>query len=165
MWNEPRRIKIAQPGWENFTGQFGPVEFKDGVSVSLVDPIFIDRCAAEIKIVDAESDKPVGVQERLIEAKCVTLDVLDRLPRATDADVAPKSAPAPTPKPIEAAEEVVWTDEKLMAIADDKGIRGLREIGDPINAKGRAIPELIANILQIQDERARAAATRLPREG
>lgn len=164
MWREPRKIKIAQPGWEGFTGQFGPVEFKDGVSLGPVDQVFVDRCAAEIKIVDAETGAPVGVQERLIEAQCVTLDVLDRLPRATEADVAP--APKPAPAPVQVAEDVkTWTDEELMAIADDQGIKGLREIGDAMGAKGRAIPELINNILQIQDERARAAASRLPREG
>lgn len=164
MWSEPRKIRIVQPGWETFTGHFGPTEFVDGVSVDVVDPVFIDRCAAEIKVVDFETEEPVGAQVRLIETACIPLDVLDTLPTATPADLKSK-APAPAPVVVDEEDAREWSEEDLMALADDKGIKGLREIGDPMGAKGRSIPELIDSVLKVQDERRRQAGSRLPREG
>ena len=41
-----------------------------------------------------------------------------------------------------------WTQEELSAIADEKGIKGLREIGDDLGLKGTGIADLIAKIVE-----------------
>lgn len=43
-----------------------------------------------------------------------------------------------------------YTREELEAVADDKGISGLREIGDEIDAKSNSIEGLIEKILSMQ---------------
>jgi hypothetical protein len=164
MERRPRIIRIVQPGWDGFTGHFGSTEFKNGVSIYPVDPVFIDRIAAEIKVVEHETDESLGVQVRMIDAQCVRLSVLDQLPRATPEDLIQRK-PEPEKDTKEETKEPpkVWTDEDLMAIADTEGIKGLRAIGDPMGAKGRAIPELIMEILKVQKEEHARADALLPR--
>lgn len=161
MSQSPRKIRIVQPGWESYSGPYGHIEFKDGVSVDPVDWLQADRIAADLQVVDAADGEQIGAQVRLIETKCIPLDALDRLMTAED-----EPPPAPVPvAPAPSAPEKVWSVEALHDIADKEGIKGLREIGNALGAKGRAIPELIEDILKVQDEKLRAANARLPREG
>lgn len=163
-FDRPRRVKIIEPGWENFTGEFGPANFEDGVSIFPLSPVHVDRVAAELRVVDADDEAggQIGPQVRLIEAKCVSLDVLDRLETAENEPELPLVAPEPPPPP---EPEKLWTKDELFNVADKDGIKGLRAIGDPLGAKGRAIPELIEDILTAQDARIRAVEGRLSREG
>jgi hypothetical protein len=164
---EPKRIRIVQPGWIGYTGEIGSVVFEDGVSVNVVAPVFIDRIGAEIQVVDADTGELQGAQVRMIESRCIPLNSMDQLQRtASIEEVAKPNDEPPIIKETEEPEEkIVWTDEQLMAVADDKGINGLREIGNPIGAKGRSIPELISNILKCQDELRLQAEALLPRAG
>ncbi len=152
----PRTVKIVQKGWENYTGQLGAADFVKGVSMHPLDFVTIDRIAVDIQIVDADSNEALGVQHRMVGADCIRMDALDTLKRASEVEPAPEPAPAPVEeeKPAEESphrpDAVKWSEESLMAIADDQGIKGLRAVGDPMGAKGRAIPELIDNILKAQ---------------
>ncbi len=156
MPRTPRTVKIVQKGWENFSGQLGTANFVKGVSAHPLDVVTIDRIAVDLQIVDADSKELLGVQHRMIASQCVRLNSLDTLKRASEVEPAPEPAPAPVeePKPAEESphrpDALKWTEESLMAIADDQGIKGLRAVGDPMGAKGRAIPELIDNILKAQ---------------
>jgi hypothetical protein len=143
-----RRIRITQPTWLGFTGHMASVEFVDGVSTTFVPQNIYDRIAAELSIVDDRSEEILGVQTRMISARLKTLNVLPDTARApvVTPEVVVEFVPPPpvlTPK---------WTKETLEALADKTGIKGLREIGDPLSAKGRAIPELIEAILRAQNE-------------
>jgi hypothetical protein len=160
---DPRRIRIVQPGWETYTGPFGSITFDQGVSTHLVDPVSIDRIAAEMHVIDADSKDKLGAQERMIHIKTQRLDAIDRLDRVPEGVVVDPVVKVEKIEPT--LGEKIWTVNDLEAVADDTGIRGLREIGDPMGAKGRAIPELIGNILRVQDELRSAAAARLKREG
>ncbi|EPE2648731.1 hypothetical protein KW516_19120 [Vibrio fluvialis] len=53
----------------------------------------------------------------------------------------------PATEPAESGE---YTREQLEAIADKRGLKGLREIGDKLSIKGKSIPELIERILKGQ---------------
>ena len=160
---EPRRIRIVERGWETYTGPFGTISFVNGVSVGAPDFIAADRVASEMKVVDYETNLPIGPQHRMIEERISPIEMVPELPKApepTEAVVEEEKIPEPTEP------DKVWTPEELEDLADKEGIKGLRrEIGDAIGAKGRAIPELIEDILRVQDERARATLSRLPREG
>ena len=50
----------------------------------------------------------------------------------------------------EPEERKIYTREELEAVADDSGIRGLREIGDPLNVKATSLTTLIDLILKAQ---------------
>ena len=142
-----RKVRITQPTWLGFTGEFAGTQFVDGVSTTFVPQNIYDRIAAELSVVDDRTNEILGVQTRMISARLKTLNVLPETARAPviEPEVKVKFVPPPvlTPK---------WTKETLEALADKTGIKGLREIGDPLSAKGRAIPELIEAIMRAQNE-------------
>lgn len=125
------KIKIVQPGWEGFTGNFGSIDFKDGVSVNDVSDMEAARIGAVVRVENDEGHDP-SMAQRII-------DTYDQ--------------PAPQGKTtIEAAEEPqpeckFYTAAELEEVADKKGIKGLREIADPLGVKGKSIGELIHEIL------------------
>lgn len=150
-------IKITSKGWAGFNGQLSIVTFKDGVSVEPVPQIYIDRIAASVTIVacDAKGKEldgtALGIQNRLVGGVTLRADVVEPMARMSDQEKvledkldANKSLVQPTEK--------LYTSDELTAIADKSGIKGLREIGNLWAVKGRAIPELITEILRAQSE-------------
>ena len=137
------RVRIVKAGWQTFTGQFAGHRFVDAVSVEKLPQVTIDRIAALTQIVD-EKDEPVGVIVRDDAAKEVEAPVIAPL-QTLEAVLA-------AAEPIIDGARVIYPHDTLLAIADKKGISGLREISDPLGVKGRAIPDLIQAILQAQDQ-------------
>lgn len=130
------KIKIVESGWAGYTGYFGAVEFKDGVSVGDVSQAEINNLSANIRIQTIEGDN-VGVLKQYEESRNK-----------------PASAGA-TPTP--AAEFVAsllaptsYTREQLEEIADQKGIAGLRAIGEQFGVRAKSISDLIDGILEAQ---------------
>lgn len=126
------KIKITQPGWETFTGNFGSIEFADGVSVGEVSQNEASRVAAVVRVETTEGKDPSMAQL-----------IID-----TYSDPAPLEttiAAADLPKP----EVPSYTADELAAIADKLGIKGLREIADPLGIKANSIAELIGRILAV----------------
>lgn len=142
------RMKITQEGWAGFTGNIGQVEFVDGVSTEAWNNTFIDRVACSVAVVDADSDEPLGIQHRMIAAKSVRMEVVEEMPNPTDEEIAADLAAEAELPPVET--EKFHTAEELEAIADADGIAGLRVIGAKLRVKGRAIPELIGDILKAE---------------
>jgi hypothetical protein len=147
-----QHLQIIEPGWENYTGPLGPVEFVMGVSVDPVPQRFADRVASVVKIATldefGQQDGIAGEATRLINSYSVvppeetTIPVTaaeDELERMRDAREAGR------PKV-----ERFYEAHELEAIADKEGIKGLRKIGAPWSVRGRAIPELIEAILEAQ---------------
>ena len=52
-----QRVRITQPGYENFTGEMGHIEFKDGVSVHTINDDFV-RSLSTVVRVEVASDIP-----------------------------------------------------------------------------------------------------------
>lgn len=129
------KIKLVEPGWETFSDHLGFVLFKDGESVEDVSPAEAARLASIVRIETLEGHNPSPAQM-----------ILDNwsgpmIVATTDtADAAKAASPAAPTKS--------WTQEELSAIADEKGIKGLREISDPLNIKGTGIADLIARIVE-----------------
>lgn len=125
------KIKLVEPGWETFSDYLGFVLFKDGESVEDVSPAEAARLASIVRIETLEGRNPSPAQM-----------ILDNwsgpmIVATTDtADASLLAAPAK------------WTQEELSAIADEKGIKGLREIGDDLGLKGTGIADLIAKIVE-----------------
>jgi hypothetical protein len=147
-----RKLKIVQPGWETYTGFYGSVEFVDGLSTEAVPEVFADRVSADIIVVDAETGDPVGVAERMVTAGLIRLKPeapLERAPEVSEEKQKKSEEKIETPA---VEPDRVYTEAELEAIASAKGMRGLREIGNKLAVRGRAIPELIGDILAAQSK-------------
>jgi hypothetical protein len=144
-----RKIKIIEKGWETFSDNMGGIEFKDGVSVEAVSEYEISRVASSIQVIDLETGKQLNDAATLSENIGTVLE-----PRPDASVITQKQFDQLNANPAETKPEVVgakvYTNDELLKIADEKGINGLRDIGNALGVKGRAIPELIENILAAQ---------------
>ena len=128
------KLKLTAVGYENFTGLFGTVEYVDGLSVSDVMPQTAKRVACVISV-EWEDGTKVGVADALIANQ--------NMPAPDEtATVIP---PEPSTVPVTTK---AWTEEELGAVADEKGIAGLREIAEPYGIKGNSIAGLIKAIME-----------------
>lgn len=126
------KIKIVEPGWETFSEYLGFTLFKDGESVEDVSPAEAARLASIVRIETLEGRNPSPAQ--------MILDNWSGPMIVATTDTADAASPA---APVKS-----WTQEELSAIADEKGIKGLREIGDDLGLKGTGIADLIAKIVE-----------------
>lgn len=155
------KIKIIQKGWEGYTGILGTVTFKDGVSIRDLTPNEQAYFSVVMRVAEVEDDGTethYSANSELTRISKIQMPVQEK--RKTVAEIkaeAPEPEPAPAivapdPMPVTEApvEQKKWTREELEAIADKDGIRGLRVIGTPLNAKNTSIHKLIDEILTAQ---------------
>jgi hypothetical protein len=141
----PRRLRIVEAGWEGYTGLVGPVEFVNAISV---DPVSAREQAViggiiRIESIDeGEEGTQVGPSAELVRSRDIDADH-ERV-AATEQGI-----PVGNHGEMRLAVER-YTREELEDIADRRGINGLRDIADPIGAKGRSINEVINSILKAQ---------------
>lgn len=128
------KLKLTAVGYENFTGLFGTVEYVDGLSVEDVMPQTAKRVACVVSV-EWEDGSKVGVADALITNQNMPA------PNETATVI-----PVEPEKPV--VTTVAWTEEELGALADDKGIAGLREIAEPYGIKGNSIAGLIKAIME-----------------
>lgn len=139
------KLRLTQAGFENYSGQMGVLWFENGLSTTDVKTIDAIRISAAIGA-EWEDGSAANVGDMYLN----NMDVPAYVGMAEGAarDEAPQAeAPA---QAAGAPSGVTYTEEQLAQIADEKGIAGLREIGDPIGAKGTSIVGLIAEILKKQ---------------
>ena len=135
-----RKLKLIGKGWEKFTGHIGVTEFKEGLSVKdeiQIHKMDVNRLSCTIGA-RWDDGAPSSVGEGYEAAK---------------------GTPAPTAKEqaerdnatAEAAKgpQHAYTAEELGAIADAKGIAGLREIAEPLKIKAGSIKALIEAIVKV----------------
>ena len=172
---KPRRIRIVSKGWETFTSSLGHgAMFENGVSVDPVDQRNIRRIGASLSIVDAETGEPLGPSAEMAAAQNKRAPVFKargKTPKQNRADNAEQTAErARLIAEAKAREEkreadrkaaeakrledefgaVVYSREELEAVAANDGIKGLREIADPLGVKNTSISGLIEEILNAQ---------------
>ena len=140
MNSKSQRVRISERGWSNYTGYFGGVEFKNGLSVELVDPAQMTRLGAIVSLTMVDTDEQAGVAANLVRTHFDKAEVVKESPRGVQPSVAPAEVHE-TPK---------YTREFLESEADKNGIAGLRAIGDTLGVRGRGINELIEAILAAQ---------------
>lgn len=149
------KLRLLQSGFETYTGQMGTVFFDNGLSTADVKPIDAVRMAAQF-LCEWEDGTTASVAQSILDHAHITTGMLPVEQNADQAlaqgvatangiDVVP-AGPAATPV-TPAAPAKVHTEAELHAVADDKGIKGLREIAAPLGIKGNSIAELIAEIL------------------
>jgi hypothetical protein len=165
------RIRITQPGWEDFSDMFGTTAFKNGVSVHDVDPVQVARIGATVCIEDYEEpDVQIGPATDLLNSMTTTAPEQVEAERSTEIKKAEELAreraalaaaaeearlaaveAAARVKMASADDSVIfYTQSELEAIADNHGIRGLRAIGDKLSVRSTSVSGLIEAIMTAQ---------------
>lgn len=110
----------------------------------LAIPSFLDLKREEgvIKLSDEEKRKFLFVSEN--DGK-----VVDRSP-----EVLAEEARLAAPKTLKVPDRS-WTEEKLRLIANEKGLKGLKEVGKLFGVTDTSINRLIYEILRVQESRAK----------
>ncbi|MCR9222940.1 MAG: hypothetical protein NXH70_02625 [Hyphomonas sp.] len=149
------RIKIVQKGWEGFSSNLGTTVFKDGIAEC--DEREAVRIGAIVQIMrlddEDNEDGVINVGHEITLTKDLSAEIQ---PPLQTAEALAKLKAEEEPDESEEAETekdpvVKWTEESLEKIADENGIKGLREIGEPLGVKSTKISELIDKILEVQN--------------
>lgn len=175
------QIRLLKKGFDNFTGFIGQVEFENGLSVESVSAREAARFGAAFPCETVDGEQ-VGPSARLTQMKhegarqLESHAVVPETPPTPESETDKAEAEAEgffeqpeedveieveTVEATEEAAEVVeekapsagHTFESLAAVADKKGIAGLREVGAEMGVKGRSVNDLIDAILKKQAEK------------
>lgn len=145
-------LKLVQAGYTDYTGPIGAYEFVNGVSTVLIPRVDRDRLAAAFQFVEFTEEGvdeiPAGVAERLVANASVRASDEGPSQRMTEEEKAAEDALIALTKDDN---RVIYSLEDLQKIADKKGINGLREVAAPWDVKHRGVKELIALIVQAQN--------------
>lgn len=129
------KLRIIEPGWTNFTGDLGGVPFENCVSTRDVTRREAFSLSNSIRVETLEGKNPSSSQEAL-DALSIPMGVAELV----------VSAEVEAPKP----EPTGYTRAQLEAVADSKGIEGLREIGRTVGVSSKSINGLIDLIINAQ---------------
>lgn len=157
-------MKIDQQGWHKFDGLFCGVVFEGGISTRELTDQEIKRIGGIIKLVTADDEaRQVGPSVDNIKYKSVSAPVSGKGKKpdfegpviepdppiitepSEDDDLTPPPAPEPLPE-----ESLKYSRETLNKIAEEKGIKGIREVAKLYNVKGVQISNMIEDILLAQ---------------
>jgi hypothetical protein len=125
---------------ERYTAQLGAVFFEDGVSTADVSHKDATRIAA-VYACEYEDGTNPSVSQFL-------LDQMHAPAVSTSATTVVTQPTAPEPVAPASPAAKVWDEKDLAAIADEKGIGGLREIADEMGIKNNSIRGLIDAIVK-----------------
>lgn len=153
-------VKIVQKGWETFNGILPGVgiQFENAVSKEPISLAEAERIGAFMRIVDAETNEPISIGERMVRNRRKNHEDLGLIHSQT---TRLKRTPTGKPqKPVEKAPAAQYdfTRESLEALADKGGIRKLREFSKKYNVNGKAIKDIIDTLMVRKDEAEKAKA-------
>lgn len=153
------KLKLIGKQFVNFTGQFGGIDWENGVSVNDVNPIEANRIASIVgaKFLDgsdaSECDKIISMKNmespyrqtsRPLTVEEIKNFEKEKNKRPLDVEKENKSQPKKQTLKI-------YTREELEKIADEKGLNGLREVAVPYGVTANKVSSLIFKILDRQD--------------
>lgn len=142
---QPRRLRIVEKNLKNYSGPVGGVEFKDGVSVDVVDFPTSQRIGACMEIIDADS-----TDERALITPAAA--VLRNRNLTTDSADVIAFNEGTAFDPERYASVVFHTQEELEDIASKGGLPAILSLAQRWGRKGRTIPACITAIMQEQDK-------------
>lgn len=138
-------IKIVQKGFETYNGFFDGVKFENGLSTEPMTLSGAEQLGASIKIVDADTNEPVSVTQRMINMRGDSIKPSRSIhPRGEEPKVEEK-------KTVELTEKIAepnYTREQLEALADSGGISKLREFAKEYNVNGKSIASIIDALMK-----------------
>lgn len=131
------KVRIDVPGYEAFDGFLGTLEFKGGVSVRPATDREVKQIGANIRIVGDNSDEQVGPSVVMVGSRHVSAVVEAALETEQE-------------QPEVEVSDGTYSEEDLMKIGEDGGIKAVRAIANEYGIKGVAIADLITEILAAQ---------------
>ena len=138
---KPRRLRIMDPGLDNYTGPIGPIDFVDGVSVDAIDWIEAGRLGANLHVEDADREgHQINEAAEILRSRELNADD-DRVVKFNQSF----QLDGETKIGIEHLSR-----EELEAIADKDGLAGVRELARKWGGTGRSINECIEAVLRGQ---------------
>jgi hypothetical protein len=154
------RVKIIQPGWDKYNGPLYGIPFEDGVSQGELRRDQALQLGAMMPVVEIDENGdelgPVSPSHEMVVTASIAAEVVE--PLKTDAQVSAEKAQLvgetsdfAAQMDELAASAKLYTEAELQAIADTKGIAGLRVIGAPLGVKNTAIRGLIREIMAAQN--------------
>jgi hypothetical protein len=135
-----KKIRIDVPAFAKFNGKMSGVQFVDGVSEREVTPKEARKIGINVRIVEAGTDHQAGLNPNIGAVPAAPIVHSDQTPEPVE----PLALPAPV------VDEHQYTKDELETIANDEGIKGVREIATKFGVKGVQISQLITGILQAQ---------------
>lgn len=135
------KIRITQAGWAGYNGDFGAFAFVDGVSVDDIGTADAAYLAGLLNIENVDTGTSPSITQRMVDAQ-------------SDAAKPEIKVVLPAPNVL-----ILRTKAELEAVADDFGIKGIRDISDLLGVKGNSISELIDKILIAESGLAATART------
>jgi hypothetical protein len=156
------KLRLTQKGFEQYTGLFGIVEFKDGVSVDHVNHVernllralvaceeFDDTQAPaeEQRAQGDESEQPTDASQEQGANQAGEGEGSGGNAPDTPAETQGGSEQAGTDAGEGEGKAPVYTREQLEKVADAEGIAGLRKIAEQYGVKANSIAKLIDEII------------------
>jgi hypothetical protein len=149
-------LKTVSKGWQGYTGHLNIIPFKNGISTEPVSQTIADRIAGAVAVVacdadgnEIEGDANVGIQYRLVSEAATRAALAAPLARQSDGDKSMEEK-LDASKALKSPVDTFYTQEDLEKIADEGGIKALRVVGDKWKVKGKAIVDLMKEILSAQ---------------
>jgi hypothetical protein len=138
------KIRLRDPAYKYFNGDMGGVEFENGETKDHVSQRDIDRlgCILAIDIFDGTA---MAINDSLIRDHSKKAVVVKASTRGT-ADEKEAEMEESRGRGVAKAPAKILSHEEVEAIADRKGIQGLREIAEPLNVRGRSIGDLVRGL-------------------
>lgn len=131
-----KKLRLIGKGFESYTGHIGVVEFVNGLSVGTPHQMDVHRLTCTIGA-RWDDGSPSSVGEGY--------EAMRNVGAPTDSEVKAQAAKV-AEKTYEGQR---YTEAELAAIADARGIAGLREIAETVGVKGKSIKDLMDSILKI----------------
>jgi hypothetical protein len=131
------KLRLTDPGMQHYTAQMGAIFFVDGLSTTDVSRRDATRLAAVYRCEYEDGTNP-NVAQHLLDS--MHTEAVSTQATTVVTEHTPEPAPAAQ---APAAGKPVFNESALAAIADEKGIGGLRDIAEPMGIKGNSIRGLI----------------------
>ena len=145
------KVRLTQPGFENYTGQMGVIFFVDGLSTDDVSSMDARRLSAVMSC-EAEDGSNISLTQDLIDKNNDEAPVVPELQRGNDTVPEMEQGVALIEEEGDEVESPegpkVYTQAELEAIADAEGIKGIRAIAEPLGIKNNSIAGLINELVK-----------------
>lgn len=139
------KLRLTQPGFENYNGQMGVNYFEAGLSLGDVMNIDAVRISAAMVCEWEDGSSPSIAQSILDNANTPAPVLVSGADGQHDKDAVTQLSAASIQSDVPKTSQ--YSFEQLSTIADAQGIKGLRAIAEPLGIRSNSIKELIDAIL------------------
>lgn len=158
------KVRLLDPGFKNFTGQFGFVDFVDGVSDD-ISRAEAERLGCILPVEEVGTGRNPAITQSMVERHNQNLEemgVARTVGRTVAAISEQPTAPKPAAAKVENTAEPVkvpvelkydYTEEDLDALIKKEGIAGLRAFTEAYGVNGKSIPSIVKKMMELKAEK------------